>query len=144
MNWFISFNTHAFIKSNRYTEKLLHGESMQMGIVLYLILSPSFSPSFFLSFSRFFFFSSFSFLYLIINHRIVNPSKFEANASRLEDYTATGIRIKNFLLSFFCFNFCLINTRMEDKAAETYGRYCHCFNESETMRIFRWTPHQLP
>jgi len=141
MNWFISFNTHAFIKSNWYTEKLLHSESMQAGIVLYphsLSLSFSFSlllsPLLFLSLSLSLSLSLFS-VYLIIHHRVVNPPKFEANESRLEDYTAAGIRIGNFLfLLYFCSDFCLINTRMEGKAVETYRRYRHCLKESETRR----------
>lgn len=48
------------------------------------------------------------------------------NASRLEDYIAADIRIKSSLLFYFfpfCSDFCLINTCMEDKAAETCRRY---------------------
>jgi len=116
MNWFISFNTHAFIKSNRYTEKLLHSESMQTGIVLY--------PP------RFFSFVLFSFLSLSLS---LSLSRFRLFSNPPPHRKSAEIRGKrepprrlhcrrysriSFFFSFFCSDFCLINTRIEDRAAE--------------------------
>lgn len=142
MNWFISFNVHAFIKSNRYTEKLLHGESMQAGIV-YLLRSLSFFP--FLSHSLLF--SSFSLLRLFNNP----PPRRKSAEIRGEHEPPRRLHCRWYsdqefhsFFSVFCSDFCLINMRMEGKAAETYRRYCYCSDESETtMRIFCWTSREL-
>jgi len=121
MNWFISFNTHAFIKSNRYTEKLLRSESMQTGIVLYLVLflSLSLSLSLFLSFSH----SLFSFSLLRL-HLFNNPPPHKSAEIRGERDPPRRLHCRwysdrEFPSFFFFFSgFCLINTRIEDKVAE--------------------------